>query len=41
MYIGFKLFVEVKVERNLRDLISFIVKNFIMNIKLEMFIMVM
>lgn len=41
MYVGFKLFVEVKVERNLRDLISFIVKNFIMNIKLEMFIMVM
>jgi hypothetical protein len=41
MHAGLKLFVEVKVERNLRDLTSFIAKNFTMNTKLEMLTMVM
>lgn len=41
MHAGLKLFVEVKVERNLRDLISFIANNFTMNTKLEMLTMVM
>lgn len=35
MHAGLKLFVEVKVVRNLRDLTSFIAKNFTMNTKLE------
>lgn len=41
MHASLNLFVEVKVERNLRDLASFIAKNFTMNTRLEMLTMVM